>query len=148
MDNKVENKKKPRTDKRKNVWKVAEVLAKNPNKTIREIAEETNLSIGAVHSSKVEVEKNWTKDETITYIVDKSKQRIKKVQELFDRYVNEVTEKEKLEKNDVALVKDIVKDDLQRVTVFGGNVTDNAWWLSAEAIKNMSVDELLSLIKK
>lgn len=37
----------PRVDKRINVWKVAEVLAENPNKTIREIAEETDLSVGA-----------------------------------------------------------------------------------------------------
>jgi hypothetical protein len=33
--------KKPRTDKRNNVGSVAEVLAKNPNATIREIAEKT-----------------------------------------------------------------------------------------------------------
>lgn len=134
--------------KRKNVGAVAIVLAKDPNATQREIMDKTKLAPATVVKAKQELNQNWTKDETITYIVDKSKQRIKKVQELFDRYVNEVTEKEKLEKNDVALVKDIVKDDLQRVTVFGGDVTDNAWWLSAEAIKNMSVDELLSLIKK
>jgi predicted transcriptional regulator len=50
--------KKPRTDKRKNVGKVAEALIKNPNKTVREIAKETDLSIGAVHNSKKEVEQS------------------------------------------------------------------------------------------
>ena len=92
--------KKPRTDKRKNVGKVAEVLIKNPNKTVREIAKETDLSIGAVHNSKKEVEQSWTKDPTIAYIVDKSKDRIKRAQRIFDRYLDEVEEKEKLERAD------------------------------------------------
>jgi len=52
-------KKQPRTDKRKNIGKVAEVLAKNPQATVREIAQETDMSIGAVHNSKVEVEQSW-----------------------------------------------------------------------------------------
>jgi len=51
-------KKQPRTDKRKNIGKVAEVLAKNPQATVREIAQETDMSIGAVHNSKVEVEQS------------------------------------------------------------------------------------------
>jgi DNA-binding MarR family transcriptional regulator len=50
--------KKPRVDKRKNVGKVAEALIKNPNKTVREIAKETNMSIGAVHSNKKELEQS------------------------------------------------------------------------------------------
>jgi len=36
--------KQPRTDKRKNVGKVAEALIKNPNKTVREIAKETEMA--------------------------------------------------------------------------------------------------------
>lgn len=140
-------KKQPRTDKRRNVGKVAEVLAKNPQATVREIAQETDMSIGAVHNSKVEVEQSWTKDETIAYIVGSSKNRIKKAQEIFDRYITEVEEKEKLERSDVTLVKDIVKDDLARVTVFWWDVTDDNWGLNAEALAKMSIDELLSIIK-
>lgn len=140
-------KKQPRTDKRRNVGKVAEVLAKNPQATVREIAQETNMSIWAVHNSKVEVEQSWTKDETIAYIVGSSKNRIKKAQEIFDRYITEVEEKEKLERSDVTLVKDIVKDDLARVTVFWWDVTDDNWGLTAEALAKMGIDELLSIIK-
>lgn len=140
-------KKQPRTDKRRNVGKVAEVLAKNPQATVREIAQETNMSIWAVHNSKVEVEQSWTKDGTIAYIVGSSKNRIKKAQEIFDRYITEVEEKEKLERSDVTLVKDIVKDDLARVTVFWWDVTDDNWGLTAEALAKMGIDELLSIIK-
>jgi len=141
--------KKPRTDKRKNVGKVAEALIKNPNKTVREIAKETDLSIGAVHNSKKEVEQSWTKDPTIAYIVDKSKDRIKRAQRIFDRYLDEVEEKEKLERADTTLVKDIVKDDLARVTVLWGNVTDDNGWLmkDKEWRDNASVEELLQFLK-
>ena len=141
--------KKPRTDKRKNVGKVAEVLIKNPNKTVREIAKETDLSIGAVHNSKKEVEQSWTKDPTIAYIVDKSKDRIKRAQRIFDRYLDEVEEKEKLERADTTLVKDIIKDDLARVTVLGGNVTDEQGWLTKDKERrdNASVEDLLQFLK-
>lgn len=141
--------KKPRTDKRKNVGKVAEVLIKNPNKTVREIAKETDLSIGAVHNSKKEVEQSWTKDPTIAYIVDKSKERIKTAQAIFDRYIQESANKETLEKWDITLVKDIVKDDLARVTVLGGNVTDEQGWLTKDKERrdNASVEDLLQFLK-
>lgn len=141
--------KKPRTDKRKNVGKVAEALIKNPNKTVREIAKETDLSIGAVHNSKKEVEQSWTKDPTIAYIVDKSKERIKTAQAIFDRYIQESANKETLEKWDITLVKDIVKDDLARVTVLGGNVTDEQGWLTKDKERrdNASVEDLLQFLK-
>ena len=141
--------KKPRTDKRKNVGKVAEVLIKNPNKTVREIAKETDLSIGAVHNSKKEVEQSWTKDPTIAYIVDKSKDRIKRAQRIFDRYLDEVEEKEKLERADTTLVKDIIKDDLARVTVLGGNVTDESGGLTKDKERwdNASIEDLLQFLK-
>ena len=116
--------KKPRTDKRKNVGKVAEVLIKNPNKTVREIAKETWIGSSTVQRAKVEVAQSGTKDETIAYIVDKSKERIKTAQAIFDRYIQESADKETLEKWDITLVKDIVKDDLARVTVLCSNVTD------------------------
>lgn len=140
-------KKQPRTDKRRNVGKVAEVLAKNPQATVREIAQDIGLSKSATHRATQEVGQSGTKDETIAYIVGSSKNRIKKAQEIFDRYITEVEEKEKLERSDVTLVKDIVKDDLARVTVFWWDVTDDNWGLNAEALAKMSVDELLSIIK-
>jgi len=57
--------KKPRVDKRKNVWKVAEILAKNPNKTEREIAKEAGVSNWTAHNAKKELLKSWKLDEFI-----------------------------------------------------------------------------------
>ncbi len=145
MPVKKEKKKQPRTDKRKNIGKVAEVLANNPQATVREIAQETDMSIGAVHSSKVEVEQSWTKDETIAYIVGKSKDRIKRSQRIFDRYLDEVEAKEVLERADISLTKDIIKDDMARVTVFGWELTDEEGWL--KDLTNAKMLELEQAIK-
>jgi predicted transcriptional regulator len=128
-----------RVDKRKNIWKVAEVIAVNPNKTQREIAKETNISLGAVNSSLKEVEQSWTKDPTIAYIVGNARERIKRVWALFDRYLDEIEEKNKLERWDMQLAKDIVKDDMARVTVLWWDVTDKDW-----AIKK--IDEIKIII--
>ena len=141
--------KKPRTDKRKNVGKVAEALINNPNKTVREIAKETWIGSSTVQRAKVEVAQSGTKDETIAYIVDKSKERIKTAQAIFDRYIQESSQKEILEYKDVTLVKDIVKDDLWRVTVLWGNVTDESGWLTKDKERwdNASVEDLLQFLK-
>jgi len=141
--------KKPRTDKRKNVGKVAEALINNPNKTVREIAKETWIGSSTVQRAKVEVAQTGTKDETIAYIVDKSKERIKTAQAIFDRYIQESSQKETLEYKDVTLVKDIVKDDLWRVTVLWGNVTDESWWLTKDKERwdNASIEDLLQFLK-
>ena len=141
--------KKPRTDKRKNVGKVAEALINNPNKTVREIAKETWIGTSTVQRAKVEVAQSGTKDETIAYIVDKSKERIKTAQAIFDRYIQESSQKEILEYKDVTLVKDIVKDDLWRVTVLWGNVTDESGWLTKDKERwdNASIEDLLQFLK-
>ena len=135
--------------KKKNVWKVAKVLIKNPHATQREIVEEAGIAKNTVIKAKRELSQNWTKDETIAYIVDKSKKRIKRSQALFDRYIEEVEEKKKLGRWDVSLVKDIVKDDLARVTVLWGNVTDDNGWLmkDKEWRDNASIEELLQFLK-
>lgn len=137
--------KKPRVDKRKNVGKVAEALIKNPNKTVREISNETDLWLWTVQRAKEELEKTGTKDETIAYIVCKSKERIKTAQAIFDRYLNESSQKEVLENKDIVLVKDIVKDDLARVTVLWWTITDEEWWL--RDMTNVSMKEIEERIK-
>jgi predicted aldo/keto reductase-like oxidoreductase len=49
--------------------------------------------------------------------VGSSKNRLKKVQSYFDRYLDESLEKQNLDLNDAKVIKDIAKDDLQRITV-------------------------------
>lgn len=58
-----EPKKKPRVDRRKNVWKVAEVLAKNPNKTIREVAKEAWIGKTTAANSMKELGESWKLDD-------------------------------------------------------------------------------------
>lgn len=141
--------KKPRTDKRKNVGKVAEKLIENPNKTEREIAKETWLWKSTVNRAKQELGQTGAKDPTIAYIVEKSKERIKAAQAIFDRYIQESAQKETLEYKDTTLIKDIVKDDLWRVTVLWGNVTDDNGWLTKDKERrdNASVEDLLQFLK-
>ena len=82
---------------------------------------------------------DWTKDETIQYIVGASKARIKRVQGIFDRYVKQIESQKQLDRKDIALAKDILKDDQARVTVFWGGVTDEQG--GYKSIQDMMYDE-------
>lgn len=115
--------------KAKNVWKIAELKAKNPHLNQRELAEQAWIARNTVIKAEKELSQNWSKDDTIRYIIDESKNRIKRVQRIFNRYLDEVEEKEKLDRADISLTKDIVKDDMARVAVFGWEVTDDEWGL-------------------
>ena len=132
--------KKPRVDKRKNVWKVAEVLAKNPNKTVREIKKETWLWQGTVHRSVQELEQTGTKDPTIAYIVGSSKARMKKAQAYFDRFLDEALDRDELDNDKSKIVASIIKDDLARITVLWGSVTDEEGWLKVIEVKLPSIE--------
>lgn len=142
----IQNMKDKTKVKPKNVAKVAELKAKNPHLTQREIAEKTWIARNTIIKAEKELSQNWTKDPTILYIVDESKNRIKRVQKIFNRYLDEVEEKEKLDRADISLAKDIVKDDMARVTIFGGDVTDDQWGLIDWV--NAPLEDLLKLIKK
>lgn len=120
--------------KPKNVWKVAEVLAENPHATYREIEKITELAPATVQKAKNELKQNWSKDETIMYIVWSAKDRLKRISVVFDKYVEQVEKKKKLENKDVALAKDIAKDDLQRITVLWWDATDENGALKAGII--------------
>lgn len=138
------DKKKPRVDRRKNIGKVAEVLAKKPHATTKEIKEMAKVSQWTVHNATKELELSWTKDPTIAYIVGSSKNRLKKVQAFFDRYLDESLEKEQIDLNDAKVIKDIAKDDLARITVLWWDVTDEFGGLK---VSEMSSEELLSLVR-
>lgn len=141
----IQNMKDKTKVKPKNVAKVAELKAKNPHLTVREIRSKTWMAHSTIIKATEELEHNWHKDDTIAYIVGKSKDRIKRSQRIFDRYLDEVEEKDKLDRADISLTKDIVKDDMARVTIFGGDVTDDEWWLIDWI--NAPLEDLLKKIK-
>lgn len=130
--------------KARNVWKVAELKAKDPNITYIEIQKKTWLAHATISKATQELKKNWSKDETIAYIVTSAKNRIKRVSALFDRYVEQIEIKKELDNRDVALAKDIVKDDMARVTVLWWDLTkDDGWftleWLSKEQLLDIAI---------
>ncbi len=121
--------------KARNVWKVAEVIIKDPNATRREIQKKTKLHPLTIQKAKQEMNQNWTKDPIIAYIVNASKERIKRASALFDRFIYEVETKEELSRSDTQLIKEIVKDDMARVNVLWWNVTDSDWWFKEIVVK-------------
>ncbi len=136
--------KKPRTDKRKNVGKVAEVLAKNPNKTVREIAKETDLWTWTVQRAKEEVEQSGTKDPTIAYIVWASKDNLKDFMKLYRAKVKQMVkenieedengevkmkEKSYINSKELEIISKMAKDDMARITVLWWDATDESGWL-------------------
>lgn len=131
-----------RKDKAKNVWKVALVIAEDPHATHREIAERTDLWLWTVNRAKEELELSGTKDEVIAYIVGWAKDRLYRLSGIFDRYIDEVELKNELDRRDVSLMKDVAKDDLQRVTIFWWEVTDDKWWLKNVEVTGKSLLEL------
>jgi hypothetical protein len=114
--------------------------------TQRELAEKTWIARNTIIKAEKELSQNWTKDDTIRFIVDESKKRIHRVQRIFNRYLDEVEEKEKLDRADISLAKDIVKDDMARVTVFGWELTNDEWGL--RDLTSASMKELEENIKK
>lgn len=131
--------------KPKNVGKVAEILAEDPHATQREIAEKAGIARNTVIKAEKELSQNWAKDETITYIVNAAKQRIQRVSQIFDRYLDQIEEQPELKSKDISLAKDIVKDDLQRVTVFGWDLTDDKWWLKETTLTQKQIDAIDAL---
>lgn len=117
--------------KAKNVWKVAEIKAIDPNATQREISKQSWLAQNTVIKAEKELSQNWSKDETIAYIVWASKDRLKRIQHIMDRFIDETEAKEELSRWDTALIKEIAKDDMARITVLWGKVTDDNWGLKS-----------------
>lgn len=119
--------------KDKNIEKVAKIKIRNPHATQREIAEEAWIARNTVIGAEKELSQNWTKDPTIAYIVNASKNRIKNISRVLDHKTKKILDKveldEDIENKDVFLLKDIAKDDLARVTVLWWTITDEEWWL-------------------
>jgi hypothetical protein len=115
------------------------VLAENPHMTEREIATLAWVSTWTAHNAKKELEQTWVKDPTITYIVNSAKERIKTISRVLDHKAQEVIDRiesgDQIDNKDVYLLKEIAKDDQARVTIFGGNLTDEWWWIHIEKIE-------------
>lgn len=140
-----------------NVWKVAEVKANNPNATYAEIEEETGLAPATISKATQELKQNWSKDETITYIVGSAKERLKKTSKIFDQIIDDAHDTmfnadwtRKMIKDwelefptsigikEKTLIKDLAKDDMARITVLWWDITNPDWGF--KSIKDMMFD--------
>lgn len=143
------NERKPRRDqtkvKPKNIWKVVKVLVKNPNATQREIAKKAWLAQNTVIKAKEELSQNWVKDPVIAYIVGSAKNRLQRISNIKDRYIDQLELTEELGTKEVDLANKLSQEDVKLVTVLWWDVTDKDWWLKNN-IKELSDDELLSKI--
>jgi|AntRauTorckE5430_2_1112549.scaffolds.fasta_scaffold02240_1 hypothetical protein len=131
--------------KPRNIGKVAEILAEDPNTTHRGLQEATWLASNTIQKAKDELKQTWSKDPIISYIVEGAKNRLQRIDGLLDRFVLEAEEKPTLDRRDISLVKDFAKDDLQRITVLGWDVTDDGGWL--KDMKAMTTEQLLEFIE-
>ena len=138
----------PRTDKKKNVWKVAKILIENPHATEREIAKKAWIGNWTVNRAKKELEQTGAKDPVIRYIVDKSKETLEKIKNIQDRYIAQVENSDEIQRADVRELNSIAKDDIQRITVLWWDVTDESGGLkiTKESVKELSDEELSELL--
>jgi len=137
--------KKPRTDKRKNVWKVVEVLVKNPNATVREIAKKTGIWSSTVQRAKNEVAQNGTKDAGIVFIVDAAKTRLQRISNIKDRYIDQLELIDDLWTREVDLANKLWQEDVKLVTVLWWDITDKDWWLKDQTISEKQQQAIDSL---
>lgn len=139
-------KKTKRSDKKKNMAKVAEALAKNPHGSVREIARATQLWSSTVHRASQELGQNGTKDETISYIVGSAKNRLKRLSWLLDRAVDEIENKEILTPVDVKNIREISRDDQARIERLWGTITDEQGWLIEQDLTDKQLRAIESIL--
>lgn len=126
-----------------NKKKIAVALAKNPSWTLREIAKEAWVSKSTVENKLGQVgqiKEKWLED-----LLSVDIQIMESATNEINRRINDDEEKKQIKATELS---QIAQHSADRYMKFRWNTTDEKWWLSAEAIKSMSVDELLSIIKK
>ena len=128
-----------RTDKKKNIDKVAASLAKNPLQTEREIAEKTGLGNGTVNRAKKKLEQNGAKDHRIVHLTNDDFNIILKINEIKKKRL--MNSPDKINNSDVDLWQRTAE---KRYQIFRGEITDEQGGL--KDISNLSIDELIKIL--
>ena len=113
-----------RTDKRKNLSKVASEVLNNPLASQREIANNAWIWLWTANRAVKELEQNGTKDPDILMICETDKTNVILWQNELQRRLKE--EADKMKTSDIVQV---IQEWTKRYTMFKGNVTDKEWWL-------------------
>lgn len=111
-----------RKDKARNRAKVIKAKLKNPLKTEREIAKETNVSKSTVNRISQELGQWGTKDDRILWICDKDLEIVKLGQEIIMKKLRDQKQVAKLKPHEISQV---IAENTKRYALFRGNATDN-----------------------
>lgn len=136
-----------RSDKAKNIDKVAAALVKNPLGSVREIAAEAGTHHSTVENLLPEVRQNSpAKDPRILSVTDTDMEILTLGQR---EIVRRLKTPEELEKMRTVEISSVTKESAARYTIFRGSATDNEGGLKdTQAIKGMSPSELADYIKQ
>lgn len=146
--------------KRRNIGKIAEYLMENPQATIPEIWRGVGLSVWCVHLNLQELEKFWTKDGVIVFVVNKAKKNLWLAQKLQRRFLDQLDAKtdpdrpekewkpaEKITNQEIREVSHISNDEIKRIAVLWWTITDENWWLKETALTDIQQDAINSLLQ-
>lgn len=136
--------KEPRTDKRRNIDKIASALVVDPLATTREIEEMTWVSKSTVATHKANLDKIGQKDPRIVALTDKDLEIVTKAQEIIN---NKLNDEELVKTMNIRDISTVAKDSSARYSIFRWDITDTMWWLKADDFARMSVEDLLKFLK-
>lgn len=123
-----------RTDKKRNLAKVAKVIIENPLLTEREIAKKAKVANWTAHRAKKEIEQNGAKDDRIVGLTDEDFEIQKIIQ---------AEKRRRLEKPEKISNKDLDTRDnsaMKRYTIFRWSATNKEWWLVVNTVSFLDID--------
>lgn len=125
-----------RTDKIKNLSKVAKAVIKNPLQTVREISDKTWVSKSSVATYlSQDLDKLGLKDDRILWITDKDLSILTIGQREIERRLGN---KEELEKMRTVEISQVIKESTARYSLFRWDATDKDWGL--KNIQNIVIE--------
>lgn len=135
--------KKERSHSIANTQKVAVAVAKNPNWTLHEIAEDAWVSHQTVSNK---LWKLWTVKEK--WLEDLLSVDIQIVQSATIEINKRINDEEEVKKIKATELSQIAQHSTDRYMKFRWDATDEKGWLNMQRVQTASVEELLQLIKK
>lgn len=110
-----------RSDKKKNIAKVAKSLVENPLQTEREVAESLWINHATVNRAKQELQQIAPKDDRIVWITDKDLQNIILMQQVVTAKIQDT---EEMSKTRIGELAQAMREATARYSLFAWNATD------------------------
>lgn len=120
-----------RSDKKKNIAKVAKVALKEPLLSRDEIAKKAGVGSWTASRALSELDETGRKDPRIISITDVDLNIVEKWQEEIDRRLSNT---EELKKMRTVEISQVLKESTARYSLFRWTATDDEWWLKLPAV--------------